>query len=675
MAVFAFCTAVPQPALGQQQLPSLSAQVPTSPDCSNCLTSTTTGTLTINYSWTATSGSISVSGSAPGDAKVTSVYLVGPPTGQNVRIGSISLSHLLWTDTIFQTFTDGTVWYPTSTVSKTTPWAGQFVNEGTWVATPEVLESNNLSTLQMSLVIRWSAPASNPTPHISGAIYVRPTGNLVVWARDDNNPAVAPQIAWRFDDSNPNPPFESVFPMDKQFRPFTADEMAFLGISAPSDAAWTGFGPGTILDGKPHTAYAYIQDTQTGAWVRLPGTPAQVCIAAFEGTSRSVPCDNTLITDSSGKRFAVVAGTKFEFKSDSDYQFMTQFGGPYHGSPLQRVTAREVNAIPSTPPERPTFGYYLQGWGFKIRGGERVPVSYELLAAQGGYSIPPHSLDNLPLRPLRLYSWNGSGWGREADIPLRILGRPAVLTRADGSVIVFGRGENDTLLQSQQVPGVGWMTNDTGVPMKTDPSAVLLPNDVIKVFSRIGADELIPGAEGVELQVATWNAGWQVERVDFPGGLYGTPAAVAVGDVFWLYGSTYLNGQRRGYQLSYVPQVGWESFETATMDGRPAIHIEGDLRWFYSAKKYETSFMQQVSWTPEDGWQTFGTPVSMQGEPAVVVEGPRRWFYSRHASGLMQQAAWDPSRGGWVDAVTVPVPLEYDPVVWTKGISRYFVTH
>ncbi|WP_395845339.1 FG-GAP repeat domain-containing protein [Cystobacter fuscus] len=157
MLMVALCAALPTPSFAQTQLPPISAEVPRSPDCHGCLSSTT-GTVTINYTWNYTPpGSVTVTGSAPDNAKVVSVYLAGVPTGQGVSINKIELSHGGWYDTIFQSFTDGTVTYPTASWPKLFPFAGQSVS-GEWIATPTVIESFPSAKLFMSLVIKWQVP-------------------------------------------------------------------------------------------------------------------------------------------------------------------------------------------------------------------------------------------------------------------------------------------------------------------------------------------------------------------------------------------------------------------------------------------------------------------------------------------------------------------------------------
>ncbi|WNG35563.1 VCBS repeat-containing protein [Archangium violaceum] len=156
-----WCATAPSTSFGQeQQLPSLSAQVS---ECSNCLLATS-GSVTIKYEWTYTAGSYTVVGNAPSDAKVRSVYLSGAPTGQAVTISRIDLSHRGWTDAVFKTYATGGVWYPTSALPATAPWAGHRVNDGEWIATPTVLQAGSNSRLFMNLVINWYVPDTNPEP-------------------------------------------------------------------------------------------------------------------------------------------------------------------------------------------------------------------------------------------------------------------------------------------------------------------------------------------------------------------------------------------------------------------------------------------------------------------------------------------------------------------------------
>ncbi|NMO22005.1 hypothetical protein HPC49_35240 [Pyxidicoccus fallax] len=120
--------------------------------------------MTIKYSWTSTQGTSSVEGSAPTNAKVKTVYLNGAPTGQYVTISRIDLEHQGWTGAVFTVNTSGNVWYPTATLPATAPWAGHFVNDGPWVATPTVLSANSSSRLNMDLVITWEAADTTPVP-------------------------------------------------------------------------------------------------------------------------------------------------------------------------------------------------------------------------------------------------------------------------------------------------------------------------------------------------------------------------------------------------------------------------------------------------------------------------------------------------------------------------------
>lgn len=115
------------------------------------------GSITLNYSWTWSSGNLSVVGSAPPNAKVTSLYLSGLPTGGEISIDQITLTHAGWTDTIFSAYTDGRVVYPTAQLPETVPFVGQLVS-GAWTAIPRVLARDSSSTLQVSVVINWNAP-------------------------------------------------------------------------------------------------------------------------------------------------------------------------------------------------------------------------------------------------------------------------------------------------------------------------------------------------------------------------------------------------------------------------------------------------------------------------------------------------------------------------------------
>lgn len=159
MLLAVLCMALPAPSYGQEQsLPEISAGVPR---CPNCL-SATEGTVTINYTWNYSTGSSETIGSAPTNAEVAGVYLAGQPTGSNVLFNRIDLTHDGWTDSIFLTRADGTVWYPQAQLPHTL-WNGQSVTgAGQWTARPFIQAANGSSVLTMSLVIKWRVPVTPP---------------------------------------------------------------------------------------------------------------------------------------------------------------------------------------------------------------------------------------------------------------------------------------------------------------------------------------------------------------------------------------------------------------------------------------------------------------------------------------------------------------------------------
>ncbi|WP_161605162.1 FG-GAP repeat domain-containing protein [Myxococcus xanthus] len=154
--VLATLVSMPAVARGEVQLPPISVALE---ECSSCPKSTT-GTIAINFLWTATTGTSSIEGAAPSNAVVESIYLAGPPLGQNILISRIDLVHLGWVNAIFRSYANGHVWYPMSTLPVMAPWAGRLVNGGEWEAVPTVVAMNANSQLSIRLIIKWYVPGS-----------------------------------------------------------------------------------------------------------------------------------------------------------------------------------------------------------------------------------------------------------------------------------------------------------------------------------------------------------------------------------------------------------------------------------------------------------------------------------------------------------------------------------
>ncbi|NMO17018.1 hypothetical protein HPC49_14445 [Pyxidicoccus fallax] len=186
----ALCMALPAPSHAQlQQFPEISGEVA---ECHNCL-STTEGTVTINYTWYYNSSNAQTVGTAPTGAEVMGVYLAGAPTGKSVLFNKIALTHGSWTDNVFLSKTDGTVWFPQAQLPSTV-WNGQPVT-GTWLAKPTVIASDSSSELKMSLVIKWRVPPPPTVDVIFSTPYLYDAGRFwgyaSGWRRSDSTTLTA----------------------------------------------------------------------------------------------------------------------------------------------------------------------------------------------------------------------------------------------------------------------------------------------------------------------------------------------------------------------------------------------------------------------------------------------------------------------------------------------------
>jgi hypothetical protein len=308
---------VAMPAMAQEQdLPTNSVQVPTTPDCANCV-STTTGRVVIHYAWSANGLSSTTEGSAPNDATVRFVYLTGAPTGSYVTISRIKLQHGIAWDNIFYVAPNGAYVYPEQGFAKAYPWQGQRVNEGSWDATPTFTSRLQGWNLQMHLVIEWEAPAPDLRP-VGAFERMSLTGQFESYAYDKNDQSRTVQGRVTWDPPSASGVHESQISFS-QARPSLNSRLGIQGNHA-FDPAVT---PSSLLaDGVKRTFRLYAKSVD-GTEYELPGSPKVGCFQPAAKTLASgsvVPCDGTLLRGPEGGLYVMAGGAPFLFVNDAEAQ-------------------------------------------------------------------------------------------------------------------------------------------------------------------------------------------------------------------------------------------------------------------------------------------------------------------------------------------------------------------
>jgi hypothetical protein len=531
----------------------------------------------------------------------------------------------------------------------------QLVNgQPTWVA----LEGYQT---RAQVIVDWVEELINSD--LEGALHVRPNGVIVGWAFDRNNPQRTHQVYFKVDSSTPAPPFD--FYLDAS-RVLTAEDKSMaseMGIEVPVDSGWFSGIPFGKLDGKKHTLHAFVQDPDSGGYIPLTGSPAEFCGITAGVSVGIAPCDETLLLANKGSTIYIIqAATRFGFPT---WESFSELG--YSASNVRKVADREMEGFSfALPPEGTILSEHLRAV-FKMKEGKRVPTVWSGSAKR----VPRGSLAHLPVADLKQYSWaSTTGWGPGADIPLRIIGRPAVLQWGDGSYSLFGRGANDMLEVATWTPGLGWETFSPGVPMHGDP-AVVANGGTPWLFSR---------APGSQLRVTTWSSTtgwryWSVPEVH----LLGDPTAYFNGAQVSLFGiGSVKDTVARMSQAQWDFVGSWQVTQTPVVleqNSRPGIVIDVATLWVYGKGSPSNGWkMRQYRWDPVNQWQELFSPVTAYSDVDALLLGSDHFLYTRGVDKNLQVVTWGSKTGSWT-ASPAPVPLEHAPVSRTWGGTYFIYTH
>jgi hypothetical protein len=365
--IASLATLLPTPSFGQQPLDDLSAQIPVTPDCSGCLSSTT-GSVTIQYNWYASYKTSQATGSAPSDARVVKVYLDGLPTGGGVALYRLDMTHGGWTDFLFQTYANGTVYRATQSAPKTFPWAGQLVHGTDWVASPFYALTGSSPELHVKFVIEWEVPSTPPPPPpaavpVGQFEYMGPRAELRSYAYDPNNQSrtVEGYIGWTPAFSNgssrgPDVSFALSRPSLNASLGIQGDHAYDSGATSVSDL---------FADGVTRAFRLYAKSSD-GKETVLPGSPKMRCYLPNADRTSITPCDGTLLRRPDGRLYVIAGGAAFLFANDTEAQSL--------GYTLANI-------------ELDTEGFYALASSWRLRDGTLVrfgPSNARYVAVGGG---------------------------------------------------------------------------------------------------------------------------------------------------------------------------------------------------------------------------------------------------------------------------------------------------